>query len=149
MNVNIPNHPPTPSYVVPGPGTSLYILYIIIASVISCVFSGQAISNPGYWGEVTRRVYTACKLVSIPAEGLTLSLYLPLSPSISLPPSLALSLSLCLSFFMGAKGWSRQAFWAGWALMSCKQVKNQTTNVPSGKNKVWMLHIKSTRAKLC
>ena len=95
MNVNIPNHPPTPSYVVPGPGTSLYILYIIIASVISCVFSGQAISNPGYWGEVTRRVYTACKLVSIPAEGLTLSLYLPLSPS--LPPSLALSLSVFLS----------------------------------------------------
>ena len=24
MNVNIPPHPPTPSYVVPGPGTSLY-----------------------------------------------------------------------------------------------------------------------------
>ena len=25
MNVNIPPHPPTPSYVVPGGGTSLYI----------------------------------------------------------------------------------------------------------------------------
>ena len=25
MNVNIPPHPPTPSYVVPGAGTSLYI----------------------------------------------------------------------------------------------------------------------------
>ena len=30
MNVNIPPHPPTPSYVVPGLGTSLYILNIIL-----------------------------------------------------------------------------------------------------------------------
>ena len=29
MNVNIPPHPPTPSYVVPGAGTSLYIHTII------------------------------------------------------------------------------------------------------------------------
>ena len=31
MNVNIPPHPPTPSYVALGPGTSLYIL------VITCI----------------------------------------------------------------------------------------------------------------
>ena len=40
MNVNIPRHPPTPSYVVPGPGTSLYVytymLYYIYRILLQC-----------------------------------------------------------------------------------------------------------------
>ena len=33
MNVNIPPHPPTPSYVVPGAGTSLYIHVCLLRSL--------------------------------------------------------------------------------------------------------------------